>query len=402
MSRNALNRLSLGFVLAACLTAGGALAQDAKAPAHNPQVDERPVVIVSPDIGANGQVTFRIKAPKATEVLLNASIGEKTPKPPGTVKDAPDQWNVPMQKGADGVWSVTLTMEPEVYRYAFLVDGVRALDLANPDIKGRGVTPWSYFDVPGNPPRFDQRQDVPHGAVQYRTYRVSGSGVEHTVAIYTPPGYEAHPTKKYPVLYLFHGGGDSEEGWSKLGKAGEIEENLLAQHKATPMVIVMPYGDIPGDATALPAIETFGNELFNDVFPLVEKDYHVRTDRDGRAIGGVSMGAGQAFTLGLRHMDKFAWVTEFSVGAFLSPKFDMDKQVPGFLENPKADNRKLKLLFLSVGTEDTRYPGLVKVDKLLTQAGIHHEVHTTPGEHEWKVWRHLLVVAMPELFQPGH
>ena len=381
MSRNALNRLSLGFVLAACLTAGGALAQDAKAPAHNPQVDERPVVIVSPDIGANGQVTFRIKAPKATEVLLNASIGEKTPKPPGTVKDAPDQWNVPMQKGADGVWSVTLTMEPEVYRYAFLVDGVRALDLANPDIKGRGVTPWSYFDVPGNPPRFDQRQDVPHGAVQYRTYRVSGSGVEHTVAIYTPPGYEAHPTKKYPVLYLFHGGGDSEEGWSKLGKAGEIEENLLAQHKATPMVIVMPYGDIPGDATALPAIETFGNELFNDVFPLVEKDYHVRTDRDGRAIGGVSMGAGQAFTLGLRHMDK---------------------QVPGFLENPKADNRKLKLLFLSVGTEDTRYPGLVKVDKLLTQAGIHHEVHTTPGEHEWKVWRHLLVVAMPELFQPGH
>lgn len=398
---NALGKISLAVLAAACLAGGVAQAQDAKPPAHNAQVDERPEVIVSPDIGTDGKVTFRIKAPKATEVLLNASIGENTPKPPGTVKDQPDQWNVPMQKGPSGIWSVTLTMEPEVYRYAFLVDGVRSLDLANPDIKSRGVTPWSYFDVPGNPPRFDQRQDVPHGSVQYRTYRRSGSGAVHTVVIYTPPGYEAHPTKKYPVLYLFHGGGDSEEGWSKIGKAGEIEENLLAQRKAVPMLIVMPYGDIPGDATALPAIETFGNELFNDIMPMVEKTYHVRADRDGRAIGGVSMGAGQAFTLGLRHMDKFAWVTEFSVGAFLSPKFDMDKQVPGLLKDPKAVNRKLKLLFLGVGTEDTRYPGLVKVDKLLTQAGIHHEMHTTPGEHEWKVWRHLLVVAMPKLFQPA-
>lgn len=398
---NALGKISLAVLAAACLAGSVAQAQDAKPPAHNPQVDERPEVIVSPDIGTDGKVTFRIKAPKAAEVLLNASIGENTPKPPGTVKDQPDQWNVPMQKGPGGIWSVTLTMEPEVYRYAFLVDGVRSLDLANPDIKSRGVTPWSYFDVPGNPPRFDQRQDVPHGSVQYRTYRVSGSGAVHTVVIYTPPGYEAHPTKKYPVLYLFHGGGDSEEGWSKIGKAGEIEENLLAQHKAVPMLIVMPYGDIPGDATALPAIETFGNELFNDIMPMVETTYHVRADRDGRAIGGVSMGAGQAFTLGLRHMDKFAWVTEFSVGAFLSPKFDMDKQVPGLLKDPKTVNRKLKLLFLGVGTEDTRYPGLVKVDKLLTQAGIHHEMHTTPGEHEWKAWRHLLAAAMPKLFQPA-
>lgn len=113
------------------------------------------------------------------------------------------------------------------------------------------------------------------------------------------------------------------------------------------------------------------------------------------------MGAGQAFTLGMRNLDKFAWVTEFSVGAFLSPTFDMDKQVPGLLENPKAANRKLKLLFMGVGTEDPRYAGLMKVDKLLTQAGIHHEIHTTPGEHEWRVWRHLLVVAMPELFRTG-
>ncbi|HVY33470.1 MAG TPA: alpha/beta hydrolase-fold protein [Caulobacteraceae bacterium] len=397
---NALGKLSLAALLAAGL-AGGALAQDAKAPAHDPQQSERPEIIVSPDIGANGQVTFRIKAAKASEVLLNASVGEKAPKPPGTVKESPGQWNIPMQKGPGGVWSVTLTLEPEVYRYAFLVDGMRALDQQNPDIKARGTTPWSYFEVPGNPARFDEWRDVPHGAVQTRSYRVGGSGPVHRVVIYTPPGYEAHPTKKYPVLYLFHGGGDSEEGWSKIGKAGEIEENLLAEHKAVPMVIVMPYGDIPGDATALPAIETFGQELFNDVMPMVEKTYHVRTDRDGRAIGGVSMGAGQAFTLGLRHMDKFAWVTEFSVGAFLSPKFDMDNQVPGFLENAKADNRKLKLLFLGVGTEDTRYPGLVKVDKLLTQAGIHHEMHTTPGEHEWKVWRHLLVLAMPKLFQPA-
>jgi enterochelin esterase family protein len=385
---HAVGKIAAAVLLACCLAGGPAMAQ-------------RPDGTVSPEIGPNHHVTFRIVAPKASVVLLDASLSEKAPKPPGSVKDQPAQWDIPMQKGADGVWSVTLTMEPEVYRYAFMVDGLRALDLYNPDIRARGSTPWSYLTVPADTPQFYDVRDVPHGVLQSRLYRVSSSGAWKRVTIYTPPDYDRYPHKKFPVLYLFHSGGDAEEGWTKLGKADQIEDNLLAEHKTVPMIIVMPSSDTPGDATALPAIETFGHELFNDIIPLVEKNYRVRADRDDRAIGGVSMGAGQAFTLGLRHMDKFAWVTEFSVGAFLSPTFDMDKQVPGLLENPKAANRKLKLLFMGVGTEDPRYAGLMKVDKLLTQAGIHHEIHTTPGEHEWRVWRHLLVVAMPELFRTG-
>jgi len=185
----------------------------------------------------------------------------------------------------------------------------------------------------------------------------------------------------------------------RLGAVAAIEENLLAAHKARPMLVVMPYGDIDGDATALDAIETFGRELFDDVMPLVERSYRVDASRDARAVAGLSMGAGQAFTLGLRNMDKFAWVAEFSAGAFGSPKFDLETQVPGLLKNPAAVNAKLKLLFLGCGTEDTRYPAHLKFDQLLQSSGIHHEFHSTPGEHEWKAWRHLLAELMPELFR---
>jgi enterochelin esterase family protein len=322
-------------------------------------------------------------------------------KPAGTTKPAPNQWNMPLQKGADGVWALTVgPLEPEVYRYAFLVDGVRALDLANRNVNAGGAIPWSTFEVPGDPPRFDEVRDVPHGAVHFRTYRASETKALRTVVIYTPPGYERETSRKYPVLYLFHGGGDSQEGWTRLGRVAAIEENLLAAQKAQPMLVVMPYGDIDGDATALPAIEAFGRELFGDVMPLVERNYRVQANREGRAIAGVSMGAGQSFTLGLRNLDKFAWVAEFSAGAFGSSKFDMNAQVPGLLNDTAAANRKLRLLFIACGTEDTRYPGHLKLRQLLDSSGLRYEFYSTPGEHEWKAWRHMLAELMPKLFQP--
>jgi enterochelin esterase-like enzyme len=366
------------------------------------QAQQRPEPIISPDVATDHRVTFRIRAPKATEVLVNASMGPGNPKPPGTIKDQPGQWTMPMQKSPDGLWTLSVgPLEPETYRYAFLIDGVRALDLANHNISAGGAIPWSYFEVPGAPPRFDEVRDVPHGSIHLRSYRVSETKELHTVAIYVPPDYDRDPRARFPVLYLFHGGGDSQEGWSRLGHVAAIQENLLAAHKTRPMLVVMPYGDIDGDATALPAIEAFGRELFNDVMPIVEKDYRVQADREGRAIAGLSMGAGQAFTLGLRNLDKFAWVAEFSAGAFASPKFELETQVPGLLQDPAAVNRRLKLLFLGVGTEDTRYPGHLKLVDLLQKSGIHNEFHTTPGEHEWKAWRHLLAELMPKLFQPA-
>ena len=360
----------------------------------------RPEPLVSPEIGPDRRVTFRIKAPKAAEVLVSASVGTLNPKPAGAVKDQPGMWSMPMHKEASGLWTVTIgPLDPDVYRYIFFVDGVRVIDGANPNVRPGGAILWSYFDVPGNPPRFDELRDVPHGSVQYRTYRSSESKAFRSVAIYVPPDYDRYPDRRFPVLYLLHGGGDSEEGWVRLGRAPEIEENLLAEHKTVPMLIVMPYGDIPGDATALSAIEAFGRELFGDVFPIVEKNYRVEANRENRAIAGFSMGAGQSFTLGLRNPDKFAWVGEFSAGAFGQAGFDLGKQVPGFLRNPAAVNRQLKLLFLGCGTEDTRYPAHIRLNELLTKTGIRYEFRDSPGEHEWSVWRHLLADFMPELFR---
>lgn len=360
----------------------------------------RPEPVISPGIGPDNRVTFRIKAPKASEVLVSASVGTLNPKPAGATKDQPGMWNVPMRKDASGLWTVTIgPLEPEVYGYAFLVDGVRGIDESNPNVRPGGVVFWSYFEIPGNPPRFDELQDVPHGSVQYRTYRSTQSRTFRNVAIYVPPDYDTYHSRKFPVLYLLHGGGDSEEGWVRLGRVAAIEENLLARHKTVPMLVVMPYGDTAGDATTLDSIEAFGRELFGDVFPIVEKNYRVEANRENRAIAGLSMGGGQSFTLGLRNPDKFAWVGEFSSGAFRLEGFDLEKQVPGFLKNPASVNQELKLLFLGCGADDPRYEAHSRLADLLEKSKIRHEFHGSPGEHEWKVWRHLLAEFMPKLFR---
>jgi enterochelin esterase-like enzyme len=362
------------------------------------QSGERPEAIVSPEIGPDHRATFRIRAPKASEVLVSASIGTLNPKPAGAAKYQPGMWNIPMQKDPSGLWTVTIgPLEPDVYRYVFRIDGVRGIDQSNPNMRPGGAVHWSYFEVPGNPPRFDELQDVPHGSVQYRTYRSTQSKTFRRLAIYVPPDYDRYPRRKFPVLYLLHGGGDSEEGWIRLGRVPAIEENLLAQHKTVPMLVAMPYGDTPGDATTLDSIESFGRELFGDVFPIVEHNYRVVASRENRAIAGFSMGGGQSFTLGLRNRDKFAWVGEFSAGALGLEGFDLEKQVPGFFKNPQD----LKLLFLGCGTEDPRYQAHSRLVALLENNKIRHEFHATPGEHEWRVWRHFLAEFMPKLFRRG-
>ena len=364
------------------------------------QVGSRPEPIVSPGIGSDNRVIFRIRAPKASQVLVSASVGTLDPKPAGAIKDQPGMWSMPMRKDASGLWTLTIgPLEPEVYRYAFFVDGVRGIDESNPNVRPGGAVLWSYFEIPGDPPRFDELQDVPHGSVQYRTYRSTQSKTFRNVAIYVPPDYDRYPSRKFPVLYLLHGGGDSEEGWVRLGRVPAIEENLLAGRKTVPMLVVMPYGDTPGDATTLDSIEAFGGELFGDVFPIVERNYRVEANRENRAITGFSMGGGQSFTLGLRNLDKFAWVGEFSSGAFGLEGFDLEKQVPGFLRNPATVNRELKLLFLGCGTEDPRYEAHSRLSGLLEKNGIRHEFHGLPGEHEWRVWRRLLAEFMPKLFR---
>jgi enterochelin esterase family protein len=341
--------------------------------------------LVSPEVRADRTIVFRLRAPDAAHVSLMFA-GSK-----------------PMAKDAGGIWSATVgPVEPEIYQYNFVVDGVRILDPGNPNLKNGRAIDASVVEVPGNPPRFDELQAVPHGALQIRTYLSTPLKRPRKLYVYTPPQYDSEPNRRFPVLYLRHGSGDNEENWSDTGRAGVILDNLIAKRKAAPMIIVMPNGDTDGTwggGSSAEGIEMLGQELLTDIIPMIDRTYRVAPGRENRAITGLSMGGGQAFTIGLKHMDLFAWVGEFSSGLVSDTEFHLDKHLPGFLDHPEDVNRKLKLLFLSCGTEDPRYPGQLDLADNLKAHGIQYIWYPTPGVHEWKVWRHALAEFAQKVFQ---
>lgn len=336
-------------------------------------------------VNADRTITFRLSAPNATRVDLFLYENQQ----------------VAMVKGSDGVWSVTLgPLEPEVYRYAFVVDGVRMPDPSNARVAIGRAAQSSVLDVPGAVPRFDERRDVPHGALHVREYNSTVMHMRRRMLIYVPPQYDAEPSRRFPVLYLRHGNGSTEEEWSVLGRADVILDNLLAEQRALPMIIVMPSGyPARGAGSSAEGIEETGRELLADIVPLIERTYRVVGDADHRAIAGLSMGAGQAFVTGLRNPDKFAWVGAFSAGLIGDAEFRMDSVVAGFLSDPAAVNKRTRLLFLSCGAEDPRYAGYLDLLDTLKEHNIRHEWFSTPGIHEWKVWRHSLAALLPRLFQ---
>jgi enterochelin esterase family protein len=185
------------------------------------------------------------------------------------------------------------------------------------------------------------------------------------------------------------------------GRAGVILENLIAEGKAMPMIIVMTYGgDNSSGGGTREGIAALGKELLEDVIPLVETNYRTLPGRDNRAIAGLSMGGGQAFTIGLDHLDQFTWVAEFSSGLLSDADFRIEKYMPRLIENVPDLNQRLRLLFLSCGSEDPRYRGQLDLGDALTKYNIRHEWYSTPGTHEWKVWRHSLHEFLPQLFRP--
>ena len=341
--------------------------------------------LISPEVHADRTVTFRIRAPKATEVAL-AFQGSK-----------------PMARDADGMWSVTVgPLDPEIYEYAFTVDSARVLDTANTMLKTGRSLGGNLLEVGGTPARFDEVQDVPHGSIQVRTYTSTPLKRRRQLYVYLPPQYDSEPARRFPVLYLRHGSGDDESTWSLQGRAGLILENLIAQRKAAPMLIVMTNGDTDytwAGGSSPEAIDQLGRELLGDVIPLIEKDYRVTANRAGRAITGLSMGGGQAFTIGLKHLETFAWVGEFSSGLLSDTDFNLAKHLPGVFDDPARANQQLKLLFLSCGTEDPRIPGHLDLMDALKTRQIRYVWYPTPGAHEWKVWRHSLAEFLPMLFR---
>ena len=334
---------------------------------------------------ADRTVTFRVRAPKASEVAV-AFQGVK-----------------PMAKDADGTWSLTVgPLEPEIYEYSFTVDGARVLDTANTLLKTGRTLSGNLLEIPGTPPRFDEVQDVPHGSIQVRTYTSTPLKRRRQLYVYLPPQYDSEPARRFPVLYLRHGSGDDESTWSLQGRAGVILENLIAQGKAVPMLIVMTNGDTDNTwagGSSPEALDLLGKELLGDVIPMIEKNYRVTANRANRAITGLSMGGGQAFTIGLKHLETFAWVGEFSSGLLSDTDFNLARHLPGLLDDPARANQQLKLLFLSCGTEDPRIPGHMDLMDALKAKQVRYVWYPTPGAHEWKVWRHSLAEFLPKLFR---
>jgi enterochelin esterase family protein len=323
------------------------------------------------------------------------------------------------------VWSVTLGPLPhDIYNYQFRIDavngqgGVIAMDPQNPSIKiGFGGFPSaSMFEIPGSGLEFDDAKDVPHGTVRLETYNSKAIGAPRTLWIYTPPGYD-RSTTRYPVFYLLHGSGNIDSSWMLTGRANYIMDNLIAEGKAKPMIIVNPLGyarsgvgtgpdrtqDVaaqgrgaaptPGTPAAAPG-GLFGQDLLEDVVPYVERTFRTLTGPDNRALGGLSMGGGQTVAVGFSHPDTFHYLVVMSAGAS-----NAETTYPDFFK-PDVANKKLKLLWMGIGKDDTLVgAGAKALDESLTKANIKHTFAVGEGRHEWVVWRHHLNEVAPLLFK---
>jgi enterochelin esterase family protein len=342
----------------------------------------RPVAVRSPQILGDRRVTFQLRAPKATEVVVAG------------------QWpngRTPMTKDANEVWSATIGPIPAgVWEYSLQVDGMQMIDPGNPAIKPMREPRTSILQIPGDPPLPHDFQSVPHGTVRQHTYLSKSLGRVRELVVYTPPGYDKQVDVRFPTLYLQHGMGDNQATWVAHGKAHWILDNLMAQGKARPMVVVMMDGHASiaqGMAGFQNNTTAFEHDLLEDVMPFVEANYRVKTDAADRAIAGLSMGGGQSLTIGLNHLDKFAWVAGFSSAV---PAREV---IAGFLNDPAAANARLRLLWIGVGKDDFLLKQNEAFIATLKEKDIRHEWHLTEGTHSWPVWRLYLADLAPKLFQ---
>jgi enterochelin esterase family protein len=314
---------------------------------------------------------------------------------------------LPMQKDDSGVWTVTTDpLEPDYYGYSFNVDGVAILDPGNSAFKPNLLNVNSLLHVPGPSSLPWELNAVPHGVVQQLCYRSKVIGDERDYFVYTPPGYDPRSKQKYPVLYLLHGMSDDASAWTACGRANVILDNLIAQGKAKPMIVVMPLGygtpeivDRVRRATGGPVsggdrnYELFRDSLFQELMPQIEKDYRVRTDRLSRAITGLSMGGAESQFIGLNNIDKFAWIGSFSAGG---GGRDYDAR---YAKLDAKSASQLKLLWIACGTEDGLIANGRAFREWLKGKGVKFTELETPGAHTWMVWRRNLAAFAPLLFR---
>ena len=427
LRRESALRIARSVAIAALLVIAslGGLAREAasQAPAIQPAAQGRgnaQPAVTSPEIGADRRITFRVYAPSAQKVELRS---------PGDIPGVSGRGVAPPQltKNGEGTWETTVGPVPAgAYRYQFVVDDVTVVDSRNPMTSQTNTTVYSLAVVHGSD-LFDTKS-VPHGAVASVHYYSTTLGGTRRMHVYTPPGYETS-RERYPVFYLLHGAGDVDDSWSSVGRAGFILDNLIAAGKAKPMVVVMPAGHVNGAGAAiggqvpaaaaqgLPGIGTgpdpFANDFLTDLLPYVEKNYRVLTDRQSRAMAGLSMGGNQTLNIAIPHLERFAYIGVFSSGIIsgtrgappppagtAAPPFGevWEKQHLAALDNA-ALKRDLRLMWFSTGKDD----GLIQTTRntvdLLKKHGFNPIFIESGGAHTWLNWRDYLTEFAPQLFQ---
>lgn len=344
--------------------------------------------IRSPEVHADGRVTFRLVAPRAEEVLLEGAV-VKEPRS--------------LTRGDEGVWDLTVgPLEPDIYHYAFRVDGTYMIDPRNRNVK-KWRTLHSLVEVLGDPPSVFELQQVPHGSVHEHWYFSRSLGRTRGLFVYTPAQYEQQPTRTFPVLFLLHGSGDDESTWTEVGRAHLIADNLAAQGKSRPLLIVMPYGhaffndgSYSSTAARVKSNQALEKDLFEEIIPLIESRYRIERQAQGRAIAGLSMGGGQALSIGLNHLDEFGWIAGFSS---LVPGPLLEDQFPGLQMNPEGVNQKLKLLWIGCGKDDFLFQRNQDFIQWLKAKKIDHIYESSEGGHNWLLWRKYLAELLTLLFR---
>jgi len=358
-----------------------------------------------PRVDGSGRVQLRVKAPEATKVRVNFWSGPKEE----------------MTKQADGFWTITTPpLVPGLHYYNFVVDGADVSDTGSQSFFGGGKYA-SAVEVPEPGATYYSIQDVPHGQVREIWYNSKVTGSWRHAMVYLPPSYETQTKQRFPVLYLQHGGGEDETGWIRQGRANFILDNLIAQGKSKPMIIVMAYGYARRAGQATPTLtgapagsperaramqqmtSAFADDVTQALIPFIDKTYRTIANRENRAMAGLSMGGMQTFQITLSHLDLFSYIGGFSGvggGGATSP-LDLKTAWGGAMSDAAAFNKKVKLVWVGIGTKEPErmYQGVNNFHKTLEAAGIKHIYYESPGtDHEWQTWRRSLADFAPRLF----
>lgn len=368
--------------------------------------------IISPEVHENHTVTFRFNAPDAKSVQVTGDFlpTEKIETPMGKM-DGPGK--AALAKDDKGIW--TFTSEPlssELYSYSFIVDGLTAIDPNNPFLNRDVASVTNIFIVGGGQADLYKVNDAPHGTVSERWYNSPGLGMDRRLTIYTPPGYE-NSKEKYPVLYLLHGAGGDEEAWMTLGRASQILDNLIAQGKANPMIVVMPNGNVTQDAApgegsdgfykpefmAPKTMDGTYEANFKDIIAFVESNYHVKADKADRAIAGLSMGGFHSMHISRYYPNTFDYVGLFS--AALMPREDATGQVYNDIDGTlkKQMENGYRLYWIGIGKTDFLYDANKEFRQKLDAMGMKYSYTETDGGHIWRNWRIYLSDFVPLLFK---